>query len=195
MDTESVTDFISVHVPEFVLLAGGIIALLIVYTYIKDDSSMKYKGLMTLGVLFGVLMILLSVSSYTEWGMFASVLIAVTGFTLVIRPFRDVHFAVIGALLVMVLVYIFLGGLEGTALDFMAVGWPRIIAAFVAGSLVYMMMSFAESIIKLFGKLFNWWPLLLVLAMACIVESILMFMGYGSLYDLVTGDQYFQTGM
>ena len=187
MDTGSITDFISANLPEVLLFVGGIIALLIVYAYLKDKHSTKYKILMAFGVIFGALMIFLSVSTYTEWELFPAVVIAVTGFTLVIRPFREVHFAVIGALLVMVLVYVFLGGLAGTDFDFLSAGWVRIGAAFAAGAVVFMLMSFAEGLVKLFGKLFNWWPLLLVLALICIVESVLMFYGYGSLYDFVTG--------
>ena len=189
MDLESITDHISGHIPEILLLVGGLIALLVVYTYVKDESSKKYKLAMVLGVLFGIAMVFLCVSSYAEWKMFPSVVIAITGFTLVIRPFRDVHFAVIGALLIMVLAYIFLGGLAGTPLDFLTDTWPRIIAAFIIGAVGYMIMNFIEAIIKLFGKLFNWWPFLLILALICIVESILMFAGYGSLYDFVTGTQ------
>jgi len=187
MGNESATDFIYNHVPELILLVGGIIALFIVYTYLKDDSSKKYKFLIVLGVIFGALMIFLSISSYTAWKMFPSVVIVITGFTLVIRPFREVHFAVIGALLVMVLAYIFIGSLAGTPLEFMTEQWPRLIVAFVLGAIAYMILHFAEAIVKLFGKLFNWWPFLLLLALICIVESILMFLGYGSLYDFVTG--------
>ena len=188
MDTASVTDFFKeYYVPEVILLIGGLIALLIVYTYIKDNSSKKYKLFIVLGVIFGALMILLSISSFTEWKLFPAVLIVITGFTLVIRPFRDVHFAVIGALLVMVLAYIFIGSLTGTALEFLTEQWPRIIVAFVLGAITYMILHFAEAIVKLFGKLFNWWPFLLLLALVCIVEAALMFLGYGSLYDFVTG--------
>jgi len=187
MATEGVTDFVQTHVPEIILLIGGLIALLIVYAYVKDGASGKYKALMAVGVVFGVLMIALSVSSYAEWATFVAVIIVITGFTLVIRPFRQVHFAVIGALLIMAIVYLFLGGLAGTFLDILASGWPRIIVAFVVGAIAYMIMHFVEALIKLFGKLFNWWPFLLVLALVCIVESILMFLGYGSLYDLVAG--------
>lgn len=187
METESITDTISAHIPELALLIGGIIALFVVYTYVKDKNSSKYKVMMALGVIFGVLMIILSVSSYSEWDMFASVVIAITGFTLAIRPFREVHFAAIGALLIMVLAYVFLGGLAGTELDILAQGWYRVIAAFVVGALAFMIMNFVESIVKLFGKLLNWWPLLAVLAIICIIEAILMFSGYGSLYDFITG--------
>lgn len=189
METEAVTDFFHAHVPEIILLVGGLIALLIVYAYIKDGASAKYKAAMALGVAFGALMIVLSISSYTDWEMFVAVVIAVTGFTLVIRPFREVHFAAISALLVMVLVYIFLGGLAGTELNFIAEGWPRVIVAFAAGAFAYMILNFVEAIVKLFGKLLNWWPFLLVLALICIAESVLIFMGYGSLYDLVAGSR------
>jgi len=189
METQAVMDFINAHVPEIILLIGGLIALSVVYTYVKNSASGKYKAAMALGVVFGALMVFLSITSYASWEMFVSAVIAVTGFTLMIRPFRDVHFAAIGALLVMVLVYIFIGGLAGTQLDFIAQGWPRVIVAFVIGAIAYMIMNFAEAIIKLFGKLLNWWPFLLVLALICIVESLLMFFGYGSLYGLVAGGQ------
>lgn len=189
METDQISDLFTEHIPEIILLVGGIIALFIVYSYLKNEASARYKVFMAIGVIFGALMIMLSISSYAEWEMFPAAVIVITGFTLVIRPFREVHFAAIGALLIMALVYIFLGGLAGTELDFLAGGWPRIIAAFVVGAVAFMIMNFAESIIKLFGKLFNWWPLLLVLALVCIVESLLMFFGYGSLYDFVTGGQ------
>jgi len=189
MEIQQVSESISAHIPELILLLGGLIALAIVYTYRKNDLSVKYKAAMAVGVLFGAVMIFLCVSSYTTWNMFTAVVIAVMGFTLVIRPFREVHFAVIGALLVMVLAYIFIGALAGTMLDFMAQTWPRIIVAFVLGAVAYMILGFAESIIKLFGKLFNWWPFLLVLALICIVESVLMLCGHGSLYDMFAGGQ------
>ena len=189
METAAVTDFVQSNVPEIILLIGGLIALLLVRAYLKDGASSRYKAWMALGVIFGVVMILLSISSYADWEMNVSVVIIITGFTLIIRPFRDVHFAAIGALLVMALVYIFLGGMAGTQLDFIAQGWPRVIGAFAIGAFAYMIMNFVEAIIKLFGKLLNWWPFLLVLGLICIVEAILMFFGYGSLYDLISGAQ------
>ncbi|MDR1690929.1 MAG: hypothetical protein LBR42_03685 [Candidatus Methanoplasma sp.] len=189
MDAGSVTDYVLAHIPEIILLIGGMAALLVVYTYVKNESSMKYKFMMVLGLVFGALMIALSVSSYTNWERFPAALIILTGFALVIRPFREVHFALIGALLIMALAYLFLGDLAGTQLEVLAEGWPRIIAAFILGAVAYMIMNFVEAIVKLIGKLLNWWPLLLVLAIVCIIESVLMFSGYGSLYDFVTGSQ------
>ena len=186
MDTSSITDYVTGHIPELILLVGGLMALAIVITYVKNESSKKYKFFMALGFIFGIAMIVLCISSYTEWPWFASVIIAVAGFTMVIRPFRNISFAAILAILVMVLAYLFLGELDGTVLEFMASGWPRIIAAFVLGAIAFMLTNFAESIIKLFGKLLNWWPLLLVLGLVCIAEAVMMLAGYGSLYDLFT---------
>ena len=48
-----------------------------------------------------------------------------------------------------------------------------------------MIFNFAEAIVKLFGKVLNWWPLLFVLGLVCIVEAALMYMGYGSILDYI----------
>ena len=53
------------------------------------------------------------------------------------------------------------------------------------GAVVYMIFNFAEAIVKLFGKVLNWWPLLFVLGLVCIVEAALMYMGYGSILDYI----------
>ena len=54
---------------------------------------------------------------------------------------------------------------------------------FLAGAVIYGICSFAEAIVKFFGKLLNCWPVLFLLGLVCIVEAGLMFMGYGSLTD------------
>ena len=115
--------------------------------------------------------------------------VAIGGFALLIRPFREVHFAVLFALFVMVLAYILLGDLAGSEVydidvSFLAEGWPRIIITVVAGAIAYMITNFAEAIIKLFAKLLNWWPLLFVLGIICVVEGISVYMGYGSIYEI-----------
>ncbi|MCK9323321.1 MAG: hypothetical protein M0P07_05135 [Candidatus Methanomethylophilaceae archaeon] len=183
MDTQSIIDFWSTHVPEVILIIGGIIALLIAYTYLKNDLSKTYKFMMALGVIFGATMIFLTVTSYSGWGIFTAIVIAATGFALVIRPFREVHFAMIFSILIMVVVYILLANLVGTQLDVLAQGWYRVGVAFVCGAIVYMIASFAEKLIMLFGKLFNWWPFLGLLGCVCIFEGCLILAGYGSIYD------------
>lgn len=185
MDEESVVEFITNHIPELILFLGGLIAIFVVYTYLKDKDSMKYKAMMALGLLFGVLMIVMSISSYLDWSTFVLAIIVLTGFTLLIRPFRDVQIAALVSLLIMALAYLFLGDTTGTQLEFLAEGWPRIIVAVVIGAISYMILNFAESVVKLVGKILNWWPLLLILSLICIVESVLMFTGYGSLHDFI----------
>ncbi|MDR0888262.1 MAG: hypothetical protein LBM39_03655 [Candidatus Methanoplasma sp.] len=185
MGAEGIVDSIYDHVPEIILIFAGILAILIVWQYLKNDTRVRYKLLVALGVIFGAFIIFLSVTSYTEWNLPTAILIAIAGFTLIIRPFKEVHFAVIFALLVIVLVYIFLGQITQEPFDILATGWPRAILAFVAGALVYSILHFAEVVIKLFGKIFNCWPILLILGIICIAEAISILAGYGSLYGLV----------
>lgn len=191
METTEIASWIEMHLPETMLFVGGILAILIVICYVRDKDSLKYKFTMFLGLIFGVIMLYEAMTMYGEWRMVTSVIVAIAGFALVIRPFREVHFAVIFALMVMVLVYIVFGGFEGYMLfdsidmTFLSDGWPRIIAAFLCGAVVYMVLNFAEAIVKLFGKVLNWWPLLLVLGIICVVEAGFMYMGYGSIMDYI----------
>lgn len=191
METTEIASCIEMHLPETMLFVGGILAILIVICYVRDKDSLKYKFTMFLGLIFGVIMLYEAMTMYGEWRMVTSVIVAIAGFALVIRPFREVHFAVIFALMVMVLVYIAFGGFEGYMLfdsidmTFLSDGWPRIIAAFLCGAVVYMVLNFAEAIVKLFGKILNWWPLLFVLGIICVVEAGFMYMGYGSIMDYI----------
>lgn len=191
METTEIASWIEMHLPETMLFVGGILAILIVICYVRDKDSLKYKFTMFLGLIFGVIMLYEAMTMYGEWRMVTSVIVAIAGFALVIRPFREVHFAVIFALMVMVLVYIAFGGFEGYMLfdsidmTFLSDGWPRIIAAFLCGAVVYMVLNFAEAIVKVFGKILNWWPLLFVLGIICVVEAGFMYMGYGSIMDYI----------
>lgn len=191
METTEIASWIEMHLPETMLFVGGILAILIVICYVRDKDSLKYKFTMFLGLIFGVIMLYEAMTMYGEWRMVTSVIVAIAGFALVIRPFREVHFAVIFALMVMVLVYIAFGGFEGYMLfdsidmTFLSDGWLRIIAAFLCGAVVYMVLNFAEAIVKLFGKILNWWPLLFVLGIICVVEAGFMYMGYGSIMDYI----------
>jgi len=188
MDMNEIMESLSQHIPEIILIVGGILAILIAIYYVKSKESMKYKALVLLGTIFGVLMIFTCVTSYSNWALGTAVIIAISGFALVIRPVREVHFSIILALLIMVVVYVFLGGLTTLGdidISFLATGWPRLIVSFVVGGIVYMLANFAEAIIKLFGKILNCWPLLFVLGLICISEGICVLMGYGSLKDIL----------
>lgn len=188
MELSDVTAWIQDHLPEVILLVGGLLAVAIALTYVKNKDSGKYKVLTALGVIFGVLMAVEAAANYGDWRTVTSVLVAVAAFTLIIRPFREVHFAAILGLFVMVIVYIWFGGIGdvgGIDLSFLSENPVRIIVAFIVGAVFYALFNFAESIVKLFGKLLNWWPLLLVLGLICVIESLFMFMGYGSIIDYI----------
>lgn len=183
-DWQSLIDTLnSNHVPEIVLLLVGIVALFIVYMYLKDNDSPGYKLAVLIGVLVGVLMVALCLTSKAGTG--TTIIIAIGCFALIIRPFRDVHFAVILALLAMVIVYILLGQITQEPFDALNSGWPRIIVAFVAGSIVYMMLNFLQALVLGSAKVLNAWPVLAVLGVICIIEAVCWFQGYPSVYDMI----------
>lgn len=189
MDSSDITSWVDANLPETILLVGGVLAILIALFYVKSKSSWKYKGMMFLGFLFGILMAVEAIATYGEWRLATSVFVAVAAFALLIRPFREVHFAIILSFLVMVIIYLAMGQFAGYMLfdeidlTVLSEGWPRIIVAFIAGAFVYMITNFAEGIVKMFGKLLNFWPILFLLGLLCIVEAGLMLTGNGSIAD------------
>lgn len=189
MDIDAMIASIKDHSPELVLVIGGLLAIFIVYLYLKDEGSTTYKFAVFLGLVAGVAMIYIAAVSWSGLALSTAIIVAVGGFALIIRPFREVHFSVILALFVMVIVYILLGELDGTLvygidISFLASGYPRIIIALVAGAIVYMITNFIEEIIRLFGKILNWWPLLMILGLLCLIEGASVFLGYGSVYEI-----------
>lgn len=176
-------------VPEIVLAAAGAIALIIVIAYMKDKDSVLYKLMVLIGVAVGAVLVVINIDTYGQWALSTSVIAIIMGFALVIRPFRDVQIAAIVSLLAMALVYLLLGNLAGGSWSVLAEPQPRIIITFVAGALVFMAAHFVESVVMLFAKLFNAWPLLLILGLVCIVEAACVFMGYGSVYDLIMNNK------
>lgn len=191
MDSSDITSWIDANLPETILLIGGLLAILIAVFYVKDKGSWKYKGTMVLGFLFGLLMAVEAITTYGEWRLVTSIFVAVAAFALIIRPFREVHFAIILSFFVMVIIYIAMGQFNGYMLfdqfdlTVLSEGWPRIIVAFIAGAFVYMITNFAEGLVKMFGKLLNFWPVLLILGFVCIVEAVLMLTGNGSIVDYI----------
>ena len=183
-DWQSLADTLnSNHIPELVLLLVGIVALFVVYMYLKDNDSPGYKLAVTIGVLMGIIMVAICVIAKAGTG--TTIIIAIACFALIIRPFRDVHFAVILALLVMVIVYLLLGDITQQPFDVLNHGWPRIVVAFVAGSIVYMMLNFLQALVLGTAKVLNAWPILGILGIICIVEAVCWFQGYPSVYDMI----------
>jgi hypothetical protein len=192
MDETQIVEWLQDNVPQVILLLGGILALCIAVAYAKDKDGGKYKALMAVGFLFGLAMLFEALTMYTTWRTVTAILVALTAYTLIIRPFRNVNFSIVAALIVAAFVYIWLGSFEGYSLfgavdlTFLSQGWPRIIVTFLAGAVIYGICSFAEAIVKFFGKLLNCWPILFILGLVCIAEAILMFMGYGSIVDYIS---------
>lgn len=192
MEVSDITGWLSSNLPQVILIVGGLLAIAVAVSYAKDKDLGKYKALMVLGFIFGIFMALEAATNFGHWNTVTSVIIAVAAFTLIIRPFREVHFAVILGLFVMVVVYIWLGGLtevSGIDISFLADNPVRIIVAFIIGGLCYAIFNFGEAIVKLFGKILNWWPLLFLLGCVCVVEGAMMFLGYGSIVDYINIQQ------
>jgi len=186
METNSIVDVLtSNHIPELTLAIGGIVAILIACFYFKDKESTKYKFSVFVGLIAGVLMAVIAFSMFGAWGFATSILIILASFTLIIRPFRDVQIALIIAIMAVIIVYVLLAGLADTWFNFLAEGWPRIIVAFLCGALIYMILHFAEALLKIAGKTMNAWPLLFILGTICITEAVMIFMGYDSLFDYI----------
>ena len=172
-------------IPEVTLAAAGVMALLIVFLYVKDEDSAKYKLFMILGLFVGAYVAFITVSTYGALAVPTTVIMFLAAFTLIIRPFKDVHFAVLIALLVMGLVYIMLEGLTGTQLEFLLEGWYRIGIAVFCGVMVYSLLHMLESIVKIIGKVLNLWPLLLILGLLCLAEAAMLLTDNGSIYDII----------
>jgi len=178
------------YLSPIVLMIGGFLALIIVALYLKDKDSAKYKFMVFLGFIFGVAIVFLAVFEGFHAQSYTLILIALGAFALIIRPFRDLHIAVIIGLCVMAIVYIALGNLvgadiAGVDLTPIATGWPRFIIAFIAGAIVFGLLRFAEAIVKLGGAILNFWPVLLILGLLCIAEAVCQMMGYGSIFDYI----------
>ena len=185
-DWQSLSDTLnSNHVPEIMLALVGIVALLIVFFYLKDKDSGRYKLMVLLGVIVGALMVVMCVTSPMKTALGTTIIVAIGCFALIIRPFRDVHFAVILAVLVMVVVYLLLGSVTQEPFNVVASNPWRIIVAFIAGSIVYMMLNFLQAIVLGSAKILNAWPVLIVVGVICIAEAVCVYMGYDSVYDTI----------
>ena len=184
MGSDVVADFMNGDVPEIMMIAAGFMALLIVMAYRKDKEGTLYKISVVLGFLLGIAIMAVAVSRYQNWTTFDATLVLLAGFALFIRPLTKIDFVILLALLVMGIVYIYLGTLTG---DFagLSEGYPRIILAVVAGSFVYMVFHFAEKVIQMVGKILNCWPILFILGLICLIEGALMLAQSESLYTIV----------
>ncbi len=166
------------------MILAGLMALLIVYAYRKDKDSATYKFTVLVGFILGIIIMLVAVTRYQNWTSADALLVLLAGFTLFIRPLTKVDFVILLALLVMGIVYIYLGTLTGS-FEILSDGYPRIIIAVLAGSFIYMMFHFLEKVVQLFGKILNCWPILAILGLLCLAEGVLMLAEYDSIFTII----------
>ena len=166
-----------------ILGIGGAIAIILAMLYVRDKNSIIYKLMVLGGLITGICLAVVCFTTYGIMETYTTVIVAVAAFTLIIRPFREIHFALLFSLLVMVIVYILLGTLQGGTFDVLGTGWGRVIIAVVAGAIVFMLTNFIESLIKMVGKLLNWWPILMLLGAVCLMEAIAVYSGHSSIIN------------
>lgn len=185
-DSGDIAQYLVDHAPELILIVAGLIMLLIVYTYLRDKESAGYKAAVVLGVIVGIGMVLMLVTYEDQWYAFGTMVIAIAAFTLIIRPFKDVNFAIVVAAMVALVAWVWLGTLSDP-LEFLAEGWPRIIVSLMIGAVIYAFLNFVQKLAQLLGKLLNLWPVLFIFGVLCIVEGALILSGSPSLLDYYHG--------
>ncbi|NLL94911.1 MAG: hypothetical protein GX224_04055 [Thermoplasmatales archaeon] len=185
LDWDAITEtFMANNGPEILLALIGLLAVSVAVLRIKDgEDGNKYRLAMILGTLVSVLMVYILIVLDLTWTTATLIIVAVACFALIIRPFRKVHFAVILGLMVVCVVYIYLGSLVGF-FEPLSTGWPRIIVAFVAGGLCYAIFNFAEAIIDLVGGILNFVPILFILGLICIAEAVCLIYTGDTIYQL-----------
>ena len=176
---------LSNNVPDMLIVAGGALAVMIAIAFFKSRDSVFYKFLVLIGLGFGIILAIISVDTYDSRDLATTIIALVAAFALIIRPFREVHFSVLLALLVGAVVYVMLPELSGTVLDVLTTGWPRIGVALAAAVFMFSLTNFIESALKMFGKILNAWPILFVLGLLCIAEGVCLLAGYGSVYNMI----------
>ena len=170
-------------IAEYVLLAAGVSALLIVFLYLKHRDSAAYKLMVLVGMAAGAVAIYTAAINYGEWTDECVVICIVAGYAMVIRPFKNIDFAAVLGILAVLLAYAYLGEMTGD-LEGLSHGAPRIIVAVLAGSVVYMIFNFITKAAIFIGKVLNWWPFLFIIAVLCITEAALIMSGSGTIVDL-----------
>lgn len=185
LDWAAITDtFMSNKGPEIMLALIGLLAMTVAVLRIKDgEDSKRYKWAMVFGFIVSVIMVYVLVVLEPSWTTATLVIAVVACFTLIMRPFRKVDFAVFIGIMVVCIVYIYLGTVVGF-FEPLSEGWPRFIIAFIVGGLAYAILSFAEAILDLVATILNLAPVLFILGLICIAEAVcLIYMG-DTIYQL-----------
>lgn len=172
------------HVPEVFLVVMGILVIALAAFYLKNKEGGWYKVVYLVSLVFAAVTVILVVTKALPMQLEPMIILSLACFTILVRPFREAHLSALLALLVLILVYIILDGVTGV--EFLTEFWVKLVIALVAAGVVYFIASFVEGLVMLFGKLFNWWPFLIVIGLLCIIEAVLIATGSGSITGLFT---------
>ena len=184
-----ITEFYNTHLPEAILLACGILVLWMLHEYRQDDESGMYKLALVICFLAGIFTLVMTITGDVKWTSFTTILTILMAFTIIMRPFKEVNFAIVISVFVMLVIFLYLGKLATSDIELLrsiATGWGRVIVAFILGAVCYMVLNFFNAIVMGLAKLFNWLPFAAFIAILCIAEGLsILFMGHSIWYYIV----------
>lgn len=171
------SELASSPIPEVALLVGGFIAILLGIVGKSEKTSIDEIALF-FGFFVGAFMIFLGIVLYSEgdWPTSTIIVMVVLGLGLFMRVFRKVKWAVIIAWIVGGGVGYGLYLLSKVALASVLTPTVIIVAALIVMLIVYFLLKFLEDTISFFGAILSFRPILFVLGIVAIFESVLLFL-------------------
>jgi len=163
----------------YILIFGGIVAVSKLLSFlIKGSAGKVLRGLGYLGIFVGALLLATGAvvlfeqtSSIEVWG-----LLIVTGLGMVIKPLSKIPFsALLGLVVGLVcvgLLYLYFP-LPSTVFGVSSL-WIYLAVFFVPALIVFLIFKFVEDLMKLFGMVVGFWPVMTVLGFLCIAQGILL---------------------
>jgi hypothetical protein len=174
------------------LILGGLAAaswilekLLAGIPAIGNLASGLVKLISLFGFFIGILMLATVVGIWLTQGFDAvtQILLALTGLALVLKPLKDVPWAAFIALLIggaCVGLLILLYPLPDVVLGIPS-SWVYLFAFLVPALLAFVVLKFAEDLLKLAAMILTFTPIATVLGFLCIVQGVLLLVGSGLL--------------
>jgi len=158
--------------PELILLLGGLIALVIGFVG-KSKKTHIDEVALVLGFVVGAFMIFMAVVLMSNGGWPGStvLVLALLGFGLFFRVFKKVKLSGIIAVIVGILVGYLLYSMHASFLSNEAV----LVIAFVVMVIVYVILKFAETLVRIGGYILSFRPILIILGLVALLEAALLF--------------------
>lgn len=172
------------HIPEVILGLLGTTMLFVMVYYLKNKDGFVYKFLVLFGLMIGIIATAFCVGHPTEVTEGTLIIIAIGGFLLTIRPFRNVHLALIIAIFGMIVLYTALADMH-EPIDFFNNKWWTIITSLAVGLIIYIVLRLFQEIVFGLAKFLNAWPILMIIGVICMLEAICLYMGYNSMLNSI----------